>query len=443
MPDLVEAARARPFSAALSRVGPAGCARIQAMLSLAQALLLVAAAALAGVATTAPAAHADPIADAWARALVDPTPFASPNPDPAYWSDSTVAATTAFGKDPEDKPEPVPMSKLPRRHKHPMPPWARINTGTSSALGDKFPLNPVVPLGRRGSIDAGQAEYPSVVFVGDTAWMYYSAFGGRHRWEIAAAQSTDGIHWTKLGSVLAPDTLSAVFDSSTVAFPCVLYSPERASEEHFRMWYAGKGGALYEGIGYATSANGRDWVRRGRVLAAGGAGEWDSSQIVDPAVVPVEDGYRMYYCGSRDADGYFQIGLALSQDGVNWVKYPENPIVTFKGNPDGAYTVEALRDSTGYTLFVSLPNAAREFEIFALQSEDGLTFNPTTRQMVLAPSRDGSWDDQMVYGMEALELGDQVYLWFNGIYARNVTKGGEVGIARIGKAELTRLFAGE
>jgi len=74
---------------------------------------------------------------------------------------------------------------------------------------------------------------------------------------------------------------------------------------------------------------------------------------------------------------------------------------------------------------------------------DGVTWDSTARQMVLAPSRDGTWDDQMVYGMEAVELGDQVYLWFNGIYARNVPKGGEVGIARIGQGELRKLFGVE
>jgi predicted GH43/DUF377 family glycosyl hydrolase len=221
-----------------------------------------------------------------------------------------------------------------------------------------------------------------------------------------------------------------------------MYSPERASEEHFRMWYAGKSGALYDGIGYATSPNGQDWVRKGRVLAAGGDGEWDSSQVVDPTVIQVGDGYRMYYCGSRDADGYFQVGLALSADGVSWVKSPDNPIVKFEGNPSGVYTLDVLPDSSGYTLFVSQPNAAREFEIHALRSADGLIFDPSSKQIVLAPSRDASWDDQMVYGMETLEIGEQIYMWFNGIYARNVPKGGEVGLARIPRSELERLFAG-
>jgi hypothetical protein len=137
------------------------------------------------------------------------------------------------------------------------------------------------------------------------------------------------------------------------------------------------------------------------------------------------------------------VGRALSADGLTWGKYPETPLVEFEGSPSGAYTIDVLSDPDGYTLFVSLPNAAREFEIYALRSADGLTFDPAAKQILLAPSRDGTWDDQMVYGMEVMEIAGQVYLWFNGIYARNVPKGGEVGLARITRIELERLFAGQ
>jgi hypothetical protein len=75
-------------------------------------------------------------------------------------------------------------------------------------------------------------------------------------------------------------------------------------------------------------------------------------------------------------------------------------------------------------------------------SPDGLTFEGEGRQVVLAPSRDGTWDDAMVYGMDGLERGDYLYLWFNGIYDRNVTQGGEVGLARVRTSDLLHLLEG-
>jgi predicted GH43/DUF377 family glycosyl hydrolase len=323
-------------------------------------------------------------------------------------------------------------------------PWERRNTGGSSTVSEKYALNPVLPLGKGGAIDNGHAEYPAIVFAGNTMWMFYSAYGATlHRWEIAAAVSENGLDWTKLGSVITPDTALAAWDSSTVAFPSVLFHPEGAPGERFRMWYAGKHGPTYDGVGFATSADGRQWVRQGRVLTTGAPGEWDGAQLADPAVIEVEGGYRMYYCGAQDPQGLFQVGVAYSADGHTWEKDPDNPICSFAATTHGgAYTLDVIRSGPagGYTLFVALPNTAHELEIYALTSPDGITFDPAAREMVLAPSRDGTWDDQMVYGMEAVEIGDYVYLWFNGMYARAVAKGGVVGAARVPRAEIGRLL---
>jgi predicted GH43/DUF377 family glycosyl hydrolase len=335
--------------------------------------------------------------------------------------------------------------------------WERRNTVASTTVFEKLPGNPVLPLGKKGSPDAGHAEYPSVVVVGDLFWMFYSAYGPRHRWEIAAALSSDGVRWDRIGVVLPPDTTAGAWDGASVGTPCVIYSPDASSEERFRMWYAGKSGDLYEGIGFATSANGHDWRRRGRVLARGERGSWDRAQMVDPAVVAVDGGYRMYYCGSRSADALFTVGLAISADGLNWVKLPDNPIYTGRG--PGLYTIDVIRppapapttghpsspitDDSGFILFLSAPNSDREYEIHAIHSEDGLDFDSGRSRLVLEPSRDNTWDDKMVYGMEALLLGDYVYLWFNGIYAPKVTRGGEVGLARVQRTLLAELLTSQ
>ncbi len=181
------------------------------------------------------------------------------------------------------------------------------------------------------------------------------------------------------------------------------------------------------------------------MLAVGLRGDWDGAQVVDPCVVRAGDGYRMYYCGARDADGLFAVGLALSADGIHWVKYPDNPIYELAASPGqaGIYTADVLLRADGSAiLFASAPTRADEYEMHAVHSPDGFAFDPAGRQNVLAPSRDGTWDDAMVYGMNALERGDHVYLWFNGIYDRNVTQGGEVGLARVRTDELLRLLAG-
>ncbi len=352
---------------------------------------------------------ADPIAESWQRALAHPA---------------------------------RPQRQAKSGTKEGLPPWERRNTVASTSLFEKFPHNPVLALGKRGSLDAGHAEYPSVAAAGDIYWLFYSAYGAHYRWEIAAAVSPDGIAWTKLGAVLVP--AAAAWDSATVAFPSVIYDAAAAPEERFRMWYAGKRDVLYEGIGYATSANGREWRRHGCVLRVGAGGEWDGAQIVDPCVIAVDGGYRMYYCGSRDADSLFAVGMALSADGRSWVKYPDNPIyiLTAAGGRTGLYTVDVVVHEDQYILFASAPTAEDEYEVHAVLSPDGFSFAPAGRQVVLAPSRDATWDDAMVYGVDVLERGGHFYMWFNGIYDRNVTQGGEVGLARAPTREVMRLLNG-
>lgn len=320
-------------------------------------------------------------------------------------------------------------------------PWQRPNTAPSTTVFEKFPLNPVLGLGNKGSLDAGHAEYPSVVAVDDLLWMYYSAYGAHRRWEIAAAVSPDGISWTKLGVVFSPDTTAAAWDSTTIAFPCVLYAADAPPEERFRMWYAGKRGPRYEGIGLATSADGRAWRREGRVLAIGEAGAWDGVQVADPAVIAVDGGYRMYYCGAADPDGLFAVGVALSADGRSWVGRPDSPVYTEAPASPGVYTVDVVRDGERFVLFVSAPGEGGDYEIRAIPSADGMSFDPGAGRVVLAPARDNTWDDAMVYGMDVVLFGGELYMWFNGIYARNVAQGGEVGFARASPAALDQRFA--
>jgi predicted GH43/DUF377 family glycosyl hydrolase len=319
-------------------------------------------------------------------------------------------------------------------------PWKRLNTAPSRTVFEKFPGNPVLPLGNAGSLDAGHAEYPSVVVAGDLLWMFYSAYGVHRRWEIAAAVSLDGIRWTKLGVTLAPDTTASAWDSTTIAFPCVLYSEEAPAGEGFRMWYAGKRGGRYEGIGLATSSDGRHWHREGQVLSTGNPDEWDGAQILDPAVIEVDGEYRMYYCGTRADRGLASIGVARSADGRHWVKLARNPVYRLAKEDGGIYTVDVVADGGAFLLFASSPKGKREYEVHAVRSSDGLSFDAAKRRLVLAPARDSSWDHALVYGMDVMARGDSLYMWFNGLYTSNVTRGGQVGLARTTKATINKLL---
>ncbi|MBI3841312.1 MAG: hypothetical protein HY297_05120 [Thaumarchaeota archaeon] len=95
----------------------------------------------------------------------------------------------------------------------------------------------------------------------------------------------------------------------------------------YRMWFSGKFHNV-SGIFTASSPDGLAWtVRDAPVLTLGPNGTWDDNAIYSPSVVWNGSMYLMYYTGSGTS-AFRETGLAYSADNVDWVRYPQNPILT-------------------------------------------------------------------------------------------------------------------
>lgn len=82
-------------------------------------------------------------------------------------------------------------------------------------------------------------------------------------------------------------------------------------------------------IFHATSADGLTFApsRRGPVLDVGAAGEWDAFTVTTPKVFRDDDHFTMLYAGDfEQIDDPTGIGIATSDDLVNWTKHPGNPV---------------------------------------------------------------------------------------------------------------------
>ena len=109
-----------------------------------------------------------------------------------------------------------------------------------------------------------------------------------------------------------------------------------------------------EGIGLAYSSDGLNWTRYGTVpvLLSNGGTDWDGTHTFRPSIINVKDTYHMFYSGSNDnidptTTVYYAHGLghATSTDGINWTKDTDNPIFIYS---DGV----PWRNSRSYTPFV-------------------------------------------------------------------------------------------
>ncbi len=192
----------------------------------------------------------------------------------------------------------------------------------------KWPSNPVMQPGGIGSWDENNIDNASVVIVGNTYHMFYSAEDASNDNRIGHATSPDGITWTKDPENPVIDIgLVGSWDRFEAMHPYVIYD-----NGVFRMYYNGHDGAEQRII-YATSPDGTNWTRYTALpmVNPGMPGEWDDDELGPMCVLVAGGSYHMWYTGWNTA-GDFGIGYATSPNGIWWYPSASNPILAPGGS---------------------------------------------------------------------------------------------------------------
>jgi predicted GH43/DUF377 family glycosyl hydrolase len=190
----------------------------------------------------------------------------------------------------------------------------------------------------------GAYGQPTVIIHNDTIKMWYAVaetgeFDPVVRGRIHYAWSLDGFEWTKYHNNPVLDVgEEGEWDNAWLDTPGILWDGNE-----FKLYYYGDStyaqGQDNTAIGMATSDDGINWVKHGVVLEMGEPDSWEGHHIELPAVHYVESSelYAMLYSGMDRANyplpGFIQIGLALSFDGYDWFKWPDNPVVEYGAHP--------------------------------------------------------------------------------------------------------------
>ncbi len=196
-----------------------------------------------------------------------------------------------------------------------------VSTELQAQADWKHVINqPVLVHGVAGQWDNGAVLWPAVIKDGDTLRMWYAgsdALLGLGAVKIGYAWSLNGITWYR--SSKNPVFAAELFwEAGNVVCPTVI-----KDGNIFKMWY-GAAGVPPRIVGYATSTDGINWRKHfDPVLQAGPFDDWDDS-IIGPGTVKKENAvYKMWYWGGQQSWPFsvIQIGVAISNDGINWVKY--------------------------------------------------------------------------------------------------------------------------
>jgi predicted GH43/DUF377 family glycosyl hydrolase len=250
---------------------------------------------------------------------------------------------------------------------------------------------------------------------------FYSAFDGR-AWHTRRATSPDGLAWNlsdKLDIVPGPETWEGDYIAANG-------SAFLLNSEYFYWYQAGREPRI--GLWRAGSK------LPDPVLETGPRGSWDERGVADPYVIQIGGMLFMYFLG-QDRARRQRLGVAQSTDGIRWQKLRANPILELGGY--GAFDETGLGEpavwqSNGSYWMLYTGRDRKEYRRLGLaRSQDGVNWKRVSDRPVFAGSE--AWDSKVVCDPSVLVEGDKIRVWFGG---GDVARPDENIHGQIGYAEL-------
>ena len=189
---------------------------------------------------------------------------------------------------------------------------------------------------------------PDVHHFDGTYHMWYGGQGRDGHDRIHYATSKDGRRWMRHADNPVLDCGS----SNHVNDPSVVLVGGT-----FYMYYTDAATDENDRIHLAVSNDGVKWQKVGLVLNTGPAGSWESLKVGRPSVLYENRIFKMWYDGSDGAARH--VGYATSNDGRHWSTYRDNPVFHNAGAVDVKHIGELcvmVRESRDGTLWAVAPN---------------------------------------------------------------------------------------
>ena len=222
-------------------------------------------------------------------------------------------------------------------------------------------------------------------------------------WSTGAATSPDGMQWRKLGRVLGGQG-SAGQGSNGSAL---------VEDGEILYWYVA---GDPPGIALARSRDGLHFQEpSGLVMAPGPIGSFDERGAADPYVIRRGEFFYLYYIG-QDRARRQTIGVARSRDGVAWEKLRANPVLEL-GAP-GEFDENGLGEpavwSSGgfYWMLYTGRDRGERRRLGLARSSNGVKWE---RDRSFAPiAGEQAWDSQVMCDPTVEIDGREIRVWFGG-----------------------------
>jgi len=243
---------------------------------------------------------------------------------------------------------------------------------------------------------------------------------------IGYATSPDGINWIRNENnpVLEPGEPWNVDGFSGI---CVI-----KDGPNYKIWYEGVDSQSTARIGYATSPDGINWDinNSNPVFSPRAYDAWDNEDVGNPCVVKEGSTYKMWYWGDNILTGIDQIGLAVSNDGINWQRAGSEPVIApdpgiWWQDGEGIGTPHVVRVNSGYVMAYHAADEIGTIRIGLATSSDGLDWKKEN-EPILYPGDENSWESTGIVTGSFIRDTLHLKLWYLGIDASETIK---VGLA--------------
>lgn len=169
------------------------------------------------------------------------------------------------------------------------------------------------------------------------------------------------------------------------------------------------------------------------IFSSSGPVEWDNplrgGTVLKDDDEPVNKYKRWYVGGTTSFDEGMSIGYATSSDGISWVPYSNNPVMTHGNTWDinGFSGISVIKDGSIYKLWYEGVDTNGVNQIGYATSSDGINWIPDQNNPVFSPGVNGSWDDDDVGNPWIIKEASIYKMWYWG--DNQVTNTDQIGLA--------------
>lgn len=260
----------------------------------------------------------------------------------------------------------------------------------------KYKNNPILPF---SSSSSQYYSNPSILYDGEKYRMWVSKYFS-NQWVIGYLESSNGIEWIETNNhvVLYPTNENGINELG-------VFEPFVLKKEKYYLWYNAFVNNLYY-IRRATSDNGINWVKDPQ-FAIVGEKNWENRGVAHPSVLYLNDKYYLWYAGWGNSG--WQLGLATSENGKDWIKELNNPLnLPINLGHVGGFYVEYINNQ--FQIYYHT-GGAYATDIFYAVSLDGKNWRcPNSDCIVL--NLNGEGNNRMIIGPHLARIDNQTYLYY-------------------------------